>query len=173
MKLKFYSISILICILSISLQSYAQKSVGTIKGFVYDSKSAEPLPYANVQLVGSSQVAVTDINGFFNLPNVNVGSYKLLIKFIGYNMDSSIVSVEENKTSNLKLFLKESETTLNEIKIDVKKQERKTQTQVSTISFNAKTINKIPTIGGEPELAQFLQIIPGVVFTGDHPWNNL
>ena len=166
-KLKFYSISILICILSISLQSYAQKSVGTIKGFVYDSKSAEPLPYANVQLVGSSQVAVTDINGFFNLPNVNVGSYKLLIKFIGYNMDSSIVSVEENKTSNLKLFLKESETTLNEIKIDVKKQERKTQTQVSTISFNAKTINKIPTIGGEPELAQFLQIIPGVVFTGD------
>ena len=25
----------------------------------------------------------------------------------------------------------------------------------------------IPTIGGEPDLAQYLQIVPGVVFTGD------
>ncbi|GIS08284.1 MAG: hypothetical protein CM15mP112_03960 [Flavobacteriales bacterium] len=25
----------------------------------------------------------------------------------------------------------------------------------------------IPSIGGEPDLAQYMQIIPGVVFTGD------
>ena len=32
---------------------------------------------------------------------------------------------------------------------------------------SSKSINKLPSIGGEPHLAQFLQVFPGVVFTGD------
>ena len=148
-------------------QVEAQKVVGNIKGFVYDQKSAEPLPYTNIILLGTTQVAVTDVNGFFNIPNIPVGTYQMVIKFVGYNADTTNITIEKDKTINLKKFLKESEITLGEVRVDVKKQERKTQTQVSTISFSAKTIDKIPTIGGEPELAQFLQIIPGVVFTGD------
>ena len=30
-----------------------------------------------------------------------------------------------------------------------------------------KDLEMIPTIGGEPDLAQYLQIVPGVIFTGD------
>ena len=28
-------------------------------------------------------------------------------------------------------------------------------------------MDKIPSVGGEPDLAQYLQVLPGVIFTGD------
>ncbi|MEI6312080.1 MAG: carboxypeptidase-like regulatory domain-containing protein [Bacteroidota bacterium] len=148
-------------------QVYAQKQNGGVKGFILNDKNAEPLPFATVLLAGTTNGSVTDVNGFFNIVNAQPGSYKLVVKYIGYTSDTSDITIVAGVTQNIKIKLKEEESFLTEIKIDAKRQERKTQTQVSTISFNTKTIDKIPTIGGEPELAQFLQIIPGIVFTGD------
>ena len=157
-----------VCFLFLSFQNtYAQKKVGGVKGFILNDKNAEPLPFATVLLMGTTNGSVTDINGFFNIVNAPVGDYKLVVKYVGYKSDTSDIAIVAGQTQNLKIKLTEEESILTEIKIDAKRQERKTQTQVSTISFNTKTISRIPTIGGEPELAQFLQIIPGIVFTGD------
>lgn len=145
----------------------AQKQQGGVKGFVLNDKNAEPMPFATVLLIGTTNGSVTDVNGFFNIVNAPVGTYKLVVKYIGYKSDTSEVTIVAGVTQNVKIRIIEEENVLTEIKIDAKRQERKTQTQVSTISFTPKTIDKIPTIGGAPELAQFLQIIPGFVFTGD------
>ncbi len=157
---------IAILLLSISTAS-AQKQLGGVKGFIFNDKNAEPLPFATVILAGTNNGSVTDVNGFFNIVNAPVGNYKLVVKYIGFVSDTQDIAIEAGQTKNIKVKLKEQENELVEIKVDAKRQERKTQTQVSTISFNTKTIERIPTIGGEPDLAQFLQIIPGIVFTGD------
>ena len=43
----------------------------------------------------------------------------------------------------------------------------KTEVKVASIKITNKDLQIIPTIGGEPDLAQYMQVIPGVVFTGD------
>ena len=42
-----------------------------------------------------------------------------------------------------------------------------TEVKVASIKITNKDLQIIPTIGGEPDLAQYMQIIPGVIFTGD------
>lgn len=162
--ISFLSICLLCCISNVT---FAQKNLGGVKGFILNDKNAEPLPFATVLLVGTTNGSVTDINGFFNIVNAPAGNYTMVVKYVGFKSDTTSIAIIGGQTQNVKIKLQEEESLLTEIKIDAKRQERKTQTQVSTISFNTKTIDKIPTIGGEPELAQFLQIIPGIVFTGD------
>jgi CarboxypepD_reg-like domain/TonB-dependent Receptor Plug Domain len=137
------------------------------KRVITNDKTGEGLPFAIVGLLGTNFSVSTDVNGYFNLANVPVGSYSMAVKYVGYYSDTSQVSVESGKTISLKVRMREEAVDMKEVNINAKKTEQKTQTQVSTISITPRIINKIPTIGGEPELAQFLQIIPGVVFTGD------
>ena len=35
------------------------------------------------------------------------------------------------------------------------------------MSISPKQLTQIPTVGGEPDLVQYLQVLPGVVFSGD------
>lgn len=73
---------------------------GRIEGHVYDSQSGEPLPGASVFLQGTTYGAATDIKGKFVIPQVPVGNYKLMVKYIGYLEKSMDVSVQEGKTLN-------------------------------------------------------------------------
>ena len=66
-----------------------------------------------------------------------------------------------------KFYLKESSIQLNTIQLSAERQEAKTSVNTSVVKLTAKSLKKLPSIGGEPDLAQFLQVIPGVVFTGD------
>ena len=43
----------------------------------------------------------------------------------------------------------------------------RTEVKAASIKVSKKDLEMIPTIGGEPDLAQYIQVIPGVVFTGD------
>ena len=53
------------------------------------------------------------------------------------------------------------------VEVSAEKQEAQTEIQTSVIKITPKQIQQIPTVGGEPDLAQYLQVLPGVVFTGD------
>ena len=43
----------------------------------------------------------------------------------------------------------------------------KTEIKAAAIKIGKQDLEMMPTIGGEPDLAQYMQVIPGVVFTGD------
>ena len=148
-----------------SVQLFAQ--VGTVRGFVYEDESGEPAMFSNVVLEGTKIGSVTDANGFFNLSKVPAGSYTISVSYIGFDPMTSTVEVLANKIVNQKFYLKESSIQLNTIQLSAERQEAKTSVNTSVVKLTAKSLKKLPSIGGEPDLAQFLQVIPGVVFTGD------
>ena len=43
---------------------------GTIRGFVYEKQSEEPIIFANIILEGTDLGVVSDDNGYFIIPNV-------------------------------------------------------------------------------------------------------
>ena len=56
---------------------------------------------------------------------------------------------------------------LNEFEISSEKENEKTRVGTSVTTITSKEMNRLPTIGAEPDLAQYLQVLPGVTFTGD------
>ena len=148
-----------------TFQIFAQ--VGSIRGFVYEESSGEPAMFSNVVLDGTKIGTVTDANGFFNLSQVPVGTYTINVSYIGFDAISSSVEVVPNKINNEKFYLKESSIQLNTIQLSAERQEAKTSVNTSVVKLTSKSLKKLPSIGGEPDIAQFLQVIPGVVFTGD------
>lgn len=77
------------------------------------------------------------------------------------------VTVKKNQTVNLKIFLSTKSVELQDIEISAEKQQRKTETRVSVTSVGQIELKRMPTVGGEPDIAQYLQVLPGVVSTGD------
>jgi hypothetical protein len=60
------------------------QSIGKIVGVVKDKASGETLPGVNVSLEGTTYGAATDIDGYFVILNVPVGTYDVRASFIGY-----------------------------------------------------------------------------------------
>ena len=148
-----------------SFQVFSQS--GTVRGFVYEQDSGEPAMFSNIILEGTKIGGVTDVNGFFTLSQVPNGTYNLIVSYIGFDPASSSVIVQSNKIIDKSFYLNESSIQLNTVQLSAERQEAKTSVNTSVVKLTAKSLKKLPSIGGDPDIAQFLQVIPGVVFTGD------
>ncbi|HEX2963143.1 MAG TPA: TonB-dependent receptor, partial [Ignavibacteriales bacterium] len=79
---------------------------GKIKGKVTDLQSGEPLIGANVIVEGTSQGGSTDVNGEFQIQNLEAGVYTLKSSFIGYQtVTISNVRVNADLTTEMNFQL--------------------------------------------------------------------
>jgi hypothetical protein len=145
--------------------SFAQNN--DVKGFVYEESTGEPVMFCNVFLKGTTLGCSTNENGYFNITRIPDGKYTLYITCVGFDTLTYPVSLANGQTINKKFTLKESSISLEAVSITADKVEAKTETKTSVITVTPKTINKIPSVGGQADLAQYLQVVPGVIFTGD------
>ena len=153
-------------ILLFSFAGIAQNHNGIIKGFVYDKKSGEPLIYTNVSVVNAKTGVQTDVNGYFSI-SLSSGSYTLLTTALGY--DSSVININllPDAVVNKKILLSQREIGLKEIEVSGRKTEKTTHINTGVTNITPRDLKLLPSAGGEPDVAQYLQVIPGVVFTGD------
>jgi hypothetical protein len=140
---------------------------GSIRGFVYDDSNGEPVIFTNVYLKGTSYGASTDVNGYYAITKVPPGNYTLTVTYLGYDTISFPVALQANKIITKRLSLIKSSIKLDVVEVSAEKQAARTEVQTSVIKITPKQIQQIPTVGGEADLAQYLQVLPGVVFTGD------
>ena len=139
----------------------------SIKGFVYEEVTGEPMMFTNVYLKGTTFGGSTNENGYFNINRIPDGKYTLLITSVGYDTISEVISVAKGQSVSRKYFLKETSQKLETVTITADKIEAHTETKTSVITVTPKTITKIPSVGGQADFAQYLQVVPGVIFTGD------
>lgn len=143
-------------------------SQGTIRGTLFDDQNGEAIPYANIMLEGTQIGATTDLNGFFLINRIPAGTYTLLVRYIGYADYRTEVKITNGSTVVKTIKLKPTSITASEVVITSNKiQERKVQTQVSVEKLTATQIQQMPSIGGQADLAQYMQVLPGVNSTGD------
>lgn len=140
----------------------------TVKGVLFDESNGEAIPFANVVLDGTTHGCATDINGFFLINKVPAGKYTLKVKYVGYEEYSEPLTLERNKTITRTIHLKPAAQMLKAVEItDNKKEERQMQTQVSVEKITSSQIQQMPSIGGTADIAQYMQVLPGVSSTGD------
>ena len=148
-----------------TINSLAQS--GNIRGFVYDKDNGEPILFCTVILENTTKGVSTDVNGFFSLTKVPEGNYNIMITYVGYDTLRENVNITKGAIVTKKLYLSPSSIKLETVTVSADRQEMKTDVKVSVTKVTPKDIKNIPSIGGEPDLAQYLQVLPGVVFTGD------
>ena len=139
----------------------------SIKGFVYEESTGEPMMFTNVYLKGTTYGGSTNENGYFNINRIPDGRYTLLITSVGYDTISEVFNLSKNQTVSRKYYMKETSQKLETVTITADKIESRTETKTSVITVTPKTITKIPSVGGQADFAQYLQVVPGVIFTGD------
>ncbi|MCY7411409.1 MAG: TonB-dependent receptor, partial [Chitinophagales bacterium] len=140
---------------------------GIIRGVVYDKEDGEPVIFTNVILIGTTLGAQTDEQGVYNIPNIPEGNYKIFCTQLGYDSSYIEVSLKNNQIINQKIFLTQTGIELENINVSAERDAKKTETAVSMTKITTKDIERIPAVGGSADLAQYLQVLPGVVFTGD------
>jgi len=161
------SLAIVTLIIVIFSSSFAFAQNGTIRGFVYEKETGEPVIFTNVYLFRTSHGAATDVNGYFTISKIPDGDYTLMVTYLGYDTLREKVSIRGNTVLTRKLFLNKAAFNLEAVQITAEREEARSDTRTSVIKLTPKQISRIPTIGGQADLAQYLQVLPGVIFTGD------
>jgi hypothetical protein len=143
------------------------QNVASIKGFITEEETGEAVIFTSVYLKGTQYGAITDVNGYYVISKIPQGSYTLMVTYLGYDSVYIPVDLKAGDILAQNIKLRKSNISLKEINISAEKEDVKTETKTSVIKITVKQIQQIPSIGGQPDLAQYLQVLPGVIFTGD------
>lgn len=162
--LKFKWLAALLFVLPFSVLS---QSV-TLKGVVYAKKGGESLDGVSVYVVETKQSLSTDENGIFTIAQVPQGNYTINFYILGFRKHVEKVTVKGSSHPSLTIYMeKDDDTELPEVVVNDEIQDKKNNVRISITKVTPKLIKGVPGVGGEPDIATYLQTLPGVVTTGD------
>ena len=106
--MRFCSLVFILSFLGLSLMSgpsrvFAQSA--TLEGRVLDEATKQPLPGANVFLMGTAIGASTDLNGGYRLIQVKPGTYSIRFSYLGYKNQVKKVNLEPGGVTHLNAYL--------------------------------------------------------------------
>jgi hypothetical protein len=158
------SLFCLIITISTILSLSAQLNSGVISGRVYNSKSNEGVPFATIQIWGTTNGTITDIDGKYSFTGLKPGFAELRISSIGFKTYiSSAVMITNSHQVNLDIPLEETEINIGEVVIKASPFAKKIETPVSVRIIGIDEIEKNP--GGNRDISKVIQSYPGVAST--------
>ncbi len=161
---KQYTLTIISLLLSFQL--FAQ--FGRIKGVVVDKESGEPIISSNIKILELINTIVqTDNNGIYVITKIPYGNYTVRFAFIGYESQTRKIEVNTDEPIQVNFSVEKKKNQLNEVTISGEKEKTRENVNISTNVITQKDLARLPTFGGEPDLVQYLQVLPGVNFSGD------
>ncbi len=158
---------LLVFIAFIFTANYSSAQTASIKGFITENETGEPVIFTSVYLLGTTFGAVSDVNGYYVISKIPAGDYTLIITYLGFDTIKENISVSNAEIISRNLKLNKSSVNLKMLNVSAEKEENKIETKISVAKITPKQISQIPSVGGQPDLAQYLQVLPGVIFTGD------
>lgn len=166
----------LLFIASLLLTSNLLWAQGTIIRGTVRNVDGDPLVGATIFAPELKIGAYANEEGIFSLPikmdrppgGIGTIPVDLIITYFGYDTAFEAVEVRYNRVLTLGVILNERIVLSDEVEILGRRTGEidKTQVDIGVTEISAQEINLIPSLGA-PDLAQVLQVQPGVVFTGD------
>ena len=147
--------------------SSAAAQNGTVRGFIYEEGTGEPMIFTPIFLEGAQMGGQTDVNGYYSINKIPAGNYTLMVAYLGYDTLRKKIEIVPDRIINEKLFVTKASTLIREFEVSADKQEAQNTVRMGVTKLTPKQITLLPSVGGDADLAQYLQVVPGVIFTGD------
>lgn len=153
---------LLVCCKQIS----AQKSY-SISGYITDEKTGETLIGANIYPKKDPTKGVSsNTYGFYSL-SLEEGTHVVVVSYLGYR--NKEFEIELSKDIQLNVKLSEG-VIIDEIVVSAGREDRARNvsgTQMGTIDLPIENIKKLPAIFGEVDVLKTIQLLPGVLSSGE------
>ena len=152
-----YYFSLILILLSVSLHSQTVRVYGSVK----NALNNEPIPFANVIIDGTSKGATSDIDGNFELFEIEPGTYNFKCSYIGFNTYlKAEIQLTPNKNLRLDFALTENAQIIDEVKVTANTFNKTKESPTSLRTINASEILRSP--GGNRDISKVIANLPGV-----------
>ncbi len=84
---------------------FRAEPTATIKGRVLDAITGDPLPGATIMIEGTQRGTISDLRGNFLISGLDIGTYTLEIRFIGYESKMVEVTVNADVPADIEVLL--------------------------------------------------------------------
>ena len=154
-------------LITISCVGFAQK--GNLKGIISDENGVS-IPGASIVIEKYRKGAVSDFDGKFTIVGIPEGTYKLLVKYLGFEDSEKEVTITATHTTSVNITIKSQNTNLDEVVVKgygIGSQARALNTQKN--KSNITNIVSTDQIGSFPDanIGDAVKRIPGITMQVD------
>jgi hypothetical protein len=143
---------------------WAQGQNGIIKGKVTNALNNEPISFASVLIEGTDQGGTTDLDGNYEVQNLNPGLYNVRVSYIGFTEKTVYeVQVTNSKPAIVNVSLEESIAELEEVVVRASPFKKTQESPLSLRTIGVAEIQRNP--GANRDISRVVQTLPGVTTT--------
>ncbi|RZL31040.1 MAG: TonB-dependent receptor, partial [Pedobacter sp.] len=135
-----------------------------ISGYVREPTTEAPIIGASISISNPRIEAISNQDGFYTL-NIPLGQHTLTIKAAGKDEAKRQIMVYGD--GKLNIDVKEKVLTLKEVQILSNKLSNVKNLEMGVNRLDLKTIKKIPSLFGEPDVLRVVLTLPGVQTVGE------
>jgi hypothetical protein len=147
----------------------------SVRGFIYDNSNSEPVTFQKVLLIPTEKGigvlgATTDLNGFFSIPKVSIGTYLLKVEnpdYVLHEREIIVTKADGITTLSIELVKPENVKDFEEFVVSAETQRKTKEVLTGLTSMTKKDVERIPGMGAENDITGAISVTPGVVTTGD------
>jgi hypothetical protein len=134
----------------------------TLTGSVHDRLTGEALPFASIQVAGTTSGTTTNGDGYFSLIKVPSDTSTLVVQYVGYGSTRIFLDPSLPK-KDFRIEIKSLSQALEEVRVTAHRDEVQfsPKTEVSAIRMTPAKLTQLPSIG-ERDVLRSLQLMPGV-----------
>lgn len=139
-------------------------TTGILEGRVRDKTTHEPLIAVNVQVVGTSFGAVSDVEGRYQISNIRAGVYDVRLSIIGYvPVSVREITILPDLRTKLDVEMVQSSVEMAPVEIVAEKPLIQKDQAATAYSFSGLIIEKLPV----SSFQDVLSLQPGVTIEGN------
>lgn len=135
-----------------------------LTGYVFDSKTGEPVPGVSVYIENTAMATMTDMYGYYSL-YVPPGRHEISIHGAGQKDAKRQVQVYSDGRLDIQSI--EKVYSLREVTVQADRRDNVRQTTIGVERLKMKEIKNVPTAFGEADIIRILMSLPGVKAVGE------
>jgi len=163
--IQIFFLLIIMMISIIAGHTRAQSTQGIISGEVRDAATKQPLPGANIIIVGTNIGAASNEIGYYVIKNVPPGKYIIKASMIGYEPSAfTDLIVNPNRNHSVMFELHPAIMEMSEVNVTADYFSKPVENTVSFRTITPEEIRRSP--GSAEDIFRVMQSLPGVATAG-------
>jgi hypothetical protein len=157
-----YSLILIFGLLNLIISAQEQY---TVSGYVKDANTGETLIGANIYLLNKpDKGTASNAYGFYSM-KLDSGAYDIVCTYLGYQDLTVELVLDGNEKLDLELS---AGIQMAEVVVSAEEKDKNiSKSDMGTVELSTGSIKRVPALLGEVDVLKTLQLLPGVLSSGD------